>query len=271
MAGKSNKRDSATTAGQLIPVTYQGREIQAIVIDPNGLGIGQPSIGLGFRMIDKYIGIPHNTLSNWVVEKEGVNSLKLPSGKNFRVVVINGSDGNSYSVVEVADWVALAGDLIKHPGKTKKTTTNKVVDFLLWFAVDGFYAQVYTLLKSVYTEKDSRAVQRWKQERELGKTSRKDYSDYINNQDRNYGKWTNVVYQGLFGVNAAKITQMWANQAGDPKIARNHIPEAVGLQAVAYCERLVVMLNLDNIRENHTEAIRLTRKKFKFDRQDSVA
>ena len=35
-------------AGSLITVTFEEREFQAIVIDPNGLGQGEPSIGFGF-------------------------------------------------------------------------------------------------------------------------------------------------------------------------------------------------------------------------------
>lgn len=271
MAKRKDNSDLALQAGQLINLSYQFRDIQAIVIDPNGIGTGQPTIGLGFRMIDKYIGIPTNTLSDWVIEKESLTYLRLPSGNTFRVIEIAGADDNSYRVVEAHDWVGIASDLIKHPGKVRKTTINEVVDFLAWFAADGFYAQAYTAIKRIYTSRDSYALQKWKEARELGKLKRKDYSSYIHGQDRNHGKWTNIVYQGLFGLNADKIKQIWATQAGKPDIARNHIPESIGLQAVAYCEKLVVMLALDDLWEAHKEAIRLTRKKFGFDQQDSVA
>ena len=36
--------------GDLIVVTYEDREFEAIVIDPDGLGEGEPSVGFGFRM-----------------------------------------------------------------------------------------------------------------------------------------------------------------------------------------------------------------------------
>lgn len=39
--------------GSLITVTFEEREFQSIVIDPNGLGRGEPSIGFGFRMAQK--------------------------------------------------------------------------------------------------------------------------------------------------------------------------------------------------------------------------
>ncbi len=32
-----------------------------IVIDPNGLGTDQPSVGFGFRMVERYAGIPNTT------------------------------------------------------------------------------------------------------------------------------------------------------------------------------------------------------------------
>ena len=48
--------------GQLIKIAYEGREFEAIVIDPVGLGKEQPSVGFGFRMIEKNAGIPASTL-----------------------------------------------------------------------------------------------------------------------------------------------------------------------------------------------------------------
>ncbi|MDF0555052.1 hypothetical protein [Kamptonema sp. UHCC 0994] len=117
--------------------------------------------------------------------------------------------------------------------------------------------------------RDSHALP--EQDRELGKRPRKDYCGYIQSKGGNYGKWTNIVYMGLFGLNAAQMKQLWATQAGNPKIARNHIAEASGIQAIAYCERLVVMLDLDDPQEGHVEAIRLTIRKFGFERQDLVA
>src|SRR5919202_4139360 len=168
MAQRNNKHSSAVKAGKSIWVAYKSREIRAIVIDLNGLGIGQPTIGLGFCMIEEHIGIRQDTLSNWVVEKEGSYSLKLPSGKAFRGVKMKSDDSNSYMIIEASDWVGIAKDLIKHPGKTKKNTINEVVDFLAWFAVDEFYAQAYTAIKRVYTHRDSRALEKWKEARELG-------------------------------------------------------------------------------------------------------
>ena len=35
--------------GDLITITYEGREFRAIVIDPSGMGEAQPSVGFGFR------------------------------------------------------------------------------------------------------------------------------------------------------------------------------------------------------------------------------
>jgi hypothetical protein len=38
-------------AGQRITLSFEGREFDVIVIDPNGLGEDQPSVGFGFRML----------------------------------------------------------------------------------------------------------------------------------------------------------------------------------------------------------------------------
>ncbi|MEY3298634.1 MAG: hypothetical protein RLZZ597_1894 [Cyanobacteriota bacterium] len=78
-------------AGQIIPLRYKSREIQVIIIDPNGLGPDKPSIGLGLRGMDRHIGIPRQTLSD-------------------RVSEIDAEDGNRYLLVEASDWVALAQD-----------------------------------------------------------------------------------------------------------------------------------------------------------------
>ena len=81
-------------------MTYEGREFEAIAIDPDGLGKGQPSVGFGFRMAERNVGIPESTLRSWVREIEGEISLELPSGKVLRVREILGSDGNHYSIIE---------------------------------------------------------------------------------------------------------------------------------------------------------------------------
>ena len=78
--------------GQLITLTFEGKEFEVIVIDPNGLGKGQPSVGFGFRMMQKHGGLPEQTLSNWLTKESGFESdpnnevlaLKLPSGNRFR-------------------------------------------------------------------------------------------------------------------------------------------------------------------------------------------
>ncbi len=44
--------------GQIIPLRYKSREIQAIIIDPNGLGPDKPSLGMGFRGMDRHTNRP---------------------------------------------------------------------------------------------------------------------------------------------------------------------------------------------------------------------
>lgn len=48
-------------------VTYEDREFTAIVIDPDELGEGEPSVGFGFRMAERHIGIPQPTLTKRVI------------------------------------------------------------------------------------------------------------------------------------------------------------------------------------------------------------
>jgi hypothetical protein len=252
-------------AGQIIPLRYKSQEVQVIIIDPNGLGPDKPSIGLGLRGMDRHIGIPRQTLSDRVSEIEGVKYLKLPSGNAFRVSEIDAEDGNNYLLVEASDWVALALDWAKNPGKLRKPARDGLIDFLGWFAAEGIYAQAYTVLKRAYTYEDDQRVQNWIMSRETGKPARAEWSWEVQEKDSQgrYGYWTNYVYQGLFGMNATQMKEVWENPVhGDARIARNYVPESVGLEAIAYCEKMVAHLDLNDIEQAHDLAIQATRIKF---------
>jgi hypothetical protein len=252
-------------AGSKITLSYEGREFDVIVIDPNGLGDGQPSVGFGYRMAERYAGVPESTIRSWVREKPEGEELELPSGKVFRVREILGVDGNSYKVVEAADWFALAVDLLVTPGKTAKGLRAKLGDFIGWFAVKGFYAESYVALKGVYTAKDSRATTQWLEARQLGKFARKLYTDLLQSegcQAFDYANWTNYIYQGLFGMPAKEMKEVWELMDGPSRIARNYIPKAEGLDAVRYCEDMVVRMFVDDLEEAHEAAVNLTRRKF---------
>jgi hypothetical protein len=272
-----NQATSTTAAlksGSLITLAYEGREFDVVVIDPNGLGKGQPSVGFGFRMADRYIGTPQPTLSGWVIGKDGDKCLKVPSGKSFRVIDILASDNNTYSVVEASDWFAIAIDLLLTPGKTGKATRARLGDFLRWFAVKGFYAEAYVAFKGVYTGKDSRATTQWLEARQSGIPTRKLYTDLLQAEGcstYDYGNWTNKIYHGLFGKPAKKMIAEWELIAGSAKVARNYVPEALGLDAVRYCEDMAVRMFVDNLEEAHDAAINLTKRKYNLDAVRAIA
>jgi hypothetical protein len=251
--------------GDRITLPYEGRNFDVIVIDPNGLGDGQPSVGFGFNMMERYAGIPQSTLSTWVYRENEDKCLKLPSGKLFRYIEINGEDGKPYNVVEASDWFGLALDILVNPGKTGKGLKVKLGDFIGWFAVKGFYAEAYVAFKGVYTAKDSRATTQWLESRQVGKYARKQYTDLLQSQgseSSDYATWTDYVYDGLFGMRATEMRQIWELMDGSSSIARNYIPKFEGLDAVAYCEDMVVRIFVDNLKESHDDAIRLTKRKF---------
>lgn len=254
-------------AGDLIDVVYEEREFRAIVIDPNGLGRGEPSIGFGFRMAQKHIGIPQPTLTSRVIQVEGVDYFKAPSGKRYRVINLLGNDNNNYKVIEASDWFDLSMDILLNPGQTRKPTRERIGAFLRWFAIKGFYAESFVALKGVYTAKSSRATTRWLITREGGKPARRTYTDLLselNVHQTAYGKYTNDIYKGLFGVPAAEMRANWALVSGSAKIARNYINEQTGLEAVKFAEDMVVRVYSDNLDDAHAEAIRLTVKKYKL-------
>lgn len=254
--------------GDLIKVPFGSRVVEAIVIDPSGVAQEQPSVGIDLKTVEKYSGIPLSTHSDWMIQDEGMLYLKVSSGRTFRTYDISGSDGNIYSVIEVCDWMRLAVELVKDSKGIHKTTFNRVIDFMAWFTIDGFYAQSYYMLGLVYGQKAHHALQQWKEYRGLGIPHRKQYASYLSERGeiKNIGKLTNIIYRGLFGYDAKRMIEAWETQAGKKSIARNHIPEAIGLEAVAYCEKLVVVLDLDDLGECHQTAIELTRKKFRFER-----
>ena len=264
-------------AGDLLMLTFEDREFEAVVIDPHGLGKNRPSVGFGYRMMEKHSGFPHQTLANWTTVECGFEggpnnaskSLKLPSGKALRVAQISGQDGNEYSVLEVSDWFFLATDVLKNPGKVRKAGLNNLIDFVAWFATKGFYADAYAALKGRYTEADSRAVSAWMQARQDGRTRRSRYTNFLQEQGCKegfeYATWTDYVYMGLFGLRKAEMVEVWELVEGDPKIGRNYIPKPEGLEAVAYCENQVIELHHKNLKQAHDDAIAFAKKRFKCD------
>lgn len=266
----------AIKTGDLITLTFEDREFEAIVIDPDGLGKNCPSLGFGFNMMEKYGGLAKQTLSDWVTTKDqgiegvrnnGTRRLKLPSGMALRVSEISNFQNNEYLVLEISDWVSVAIDLIKNPGKTRKATKDKLVDFLGWFAVKGFYADAYAALKGRYTEADSRAVSAWMQARLEDKTRRSRYTKFLQEQGCTdgvqYAIWTDYVYLGLFGIKKAEMVKVWELVEGDRIIGRNYIPKAEGLEAVAYCENQAIELFHTDLQQAHDDAIAFAQKKFR--------
>lgn len=148
--------------GQLVGIEYEGRQLKTIVIDPNGLGEGVPTMGLGMRMSKEYLGITHQALSKRVATTEDKEWLKLPSGNALRVATITAEDGNEYSVIEFSDWTELAKDFLKQSaiGKSKLSpqVLIQLIDFLGWYAAKGLYAASYTKLKGAYTQSDDNAL-----------------------------------------------------------------------------------------------------------------
>jgi len=263
--------------GQIIPIEYENREFEGIVIDPNGLGKNQPSIGLGFRMMEKYAGLPEPTMSNWVTEQSGfeadsnnpVKFLKVPSGNLYRLIQID-----LYLVLEVSQWVALIVDVLDKPGKVRKATQRDLIKFLSWFAVKGLYADAYALLKGKYTEADSRTISAWMRSRIDGVAHRNNYTSFLQQKFLQeygyeegylYAEYTNRIYLGLFGMEKSDMIEKWELVEGNKDIGRNYIPEIEGIEAVAYCEKQVIELFHTDLAQAHDDAISYAKKKFKLD------
>lgn len=256
--------------GQLLTVEYEAREFELIVIDPNGLGKEQPSLGFGLNMMEKHGGLPQPTSSKWLKEGDygnGNKKLETPTGKTFDVITVKGENNNDYYVIEISDWVTIAGEALKAKGKRKVSDSTKIklIDFLTWFATKGLYAEAYVVLKGVYTAKDSRSLSSWMMTRLEGKIKRNKYTDFLQAQGCegiDYATWTNYIYEGLFEKTAREMKQLWSVVEGNKNIARNHVSEEDGLKAIAHCENLTVELFIDDLKEAHDDAISNARRKF---------
>ena len=252
--------------GQVLELVYESRKFEVIVIDPNGLGKNQPTIGFGYNMMEKYGGLPQSTITDWRVTGDSkVEYVQVPSGGTYRVTGIKGQDGNQFSVIEVSDWVAIAAEAIKK-SKVSKKTKDKLVDFLSWFAVKGFYTDAYLQIKENFTAADGRAVTAWLQARLSGIARRNNYTKFLQEKGcleaYEYAAWTNRIYRGLFGKTKQQMVDEWELVEGSKEIGRNYIPEVEGIQAVAYCETQVVELFVDDLDQAHDDAINFARRKF---------
>ena len=272
-----SKDSSDVKKGQIVKIDYENREFELIVIDPNGLGKNQPSLGFGFRMMEKHAGLPEQTSSNWVTEESGVEVdpnnthkfLKVPSGNFYRLTQMIGLDKKPYYVLEVSDWITLVVDVLDKPGKVRKPTQRNLIKFLSWFAVKGIYADAYAFLKGSYTEADSRTLSAWMKSRLEGIAHRNNYTAFLQRngcqEGYEYANWTNYVYVGLFGMKKAEILKQWELVEGNKTIGRNYIPEVEGLEAVAYCEKQVIELFHSDLQQAHDDAVSFAKKKFNLD------
>lgn len=173
------------TTGQILNLPYRdGQSMRVIVIDPNGQGMGRPTLGMGFGMTEGNLGLPKSTLSRWTIEGvanqecntskailDGASRLlqdserntltkilKSPSGNVYRVLQILDEMGNNQMVIEGCDWVDLACDVLEKPGKVKQATLDKLNAFVRWLAKKGFYATVYAQVLGSYSKADDSSL-----------------------------------------------------------------------------------------------------------------
>lgn len=161
-----NKNSSNNSDGKLVPgrrflVEFEGRkEVEAVVIDPNGWGTGRPSLGFSFRGLERQAGINQSALSRWTegAANLGVKTLQLPSGKSFTLMQIPDRDGNIQYIIRIEDTMEMVADLIENPGKLRRETIKTLIRFLVWFAIKGFYASTYAQYLGGYSAEDDRAI-----------------------------------------------------------------------------------------------------------------
>jgi len=146
-------------AGQKIPVVLDRLRIEAIVIDPNGLGQNQPSLGLEFRTLMKYYLLPFHIHFNWTkgVDKEWI---ELLSGNVAKVLKINELDGNETLAVEACEWILLSDEYkeeLKNGGIATEESQQRDgrIDIVFRFYKDAYGRS------GGYTDDDLYSVSDW--------------------------------------------------------------------------------------------------------------
>lgn len=279
-------------SGQRIDFKYQGRLLEVVVINPHAFGYNRPSIGLNYRMQERCAGLQHSTVSHWVKNTRFSNSeefsnsdiveyLELPKSKKKYIVyhlpfddkdqksnmknLINGY----YKVIEASDFIELCFDVLAFE---KISTENKfkIKDFLQWFTIEGFYAQIYVLIKGSFSKTDSEELCKWLWTRFQNKPERKSYTRFLVELRENPALWTDFTYLHLFGKIASEMRKCWKTISGLSTIARNHIPEAMGLEAVGFVERIVCDIYTGDLFESHNQAIKIAQNKFNLTPPENI-
>lgn len=279
-------------AGQRLSVPYKDRVLCVEVISPHQFGFNKPSIGLNFNLLEKYSGLSSSTLLQWVkgakkrepelfiddITIAKIEHLRLPKSKQLYPVncIPRYSDDSNIDepyrverVIEISDFIDLCFTAICDE-EINRSTKHKVKQFLQWFTVAGFYAQVFVYVKGSFDKADNEQLQEWLASRLTNKENRKSYARLIVELRENPAFYSNLTYLYLFGKLASQMRTDWKNIAGDETIARNHIPKAIALEAIGFVERTVVDLYTDDLREAHVLAIEVARKKFKLPAVEEV-
>lgn len=272
--------------GQRLKVPYQDKVLSVEVISPHQFGYNKPSIGVNFSMQEKYTGLSSTTLTQWSkgakkrepdlfiddVTMPKIEHLRLPKSKNLYPVYStpiysNNPDSDEpyrvEKVIEISDFIDLCFTAICEE-EINRSTKREIKKFLQWFTVTGFYAQVFVYIKGSFNKADNEQLQQWLASRIANKENRKSYASLIVELRENPAFYSNLTYLNLFGKLASQMRKEWKTVAGEDAIARNHIPEAIALEAIGFVERTVVELYTGDLREAHILAIEVARKKFKL-------
>jgi DNA-binding CsgD family transcriptional regulator len=278
--------------GQRLNLKYKGREFEAIIINPHAFGPNKPSIGLSFRMGERCAGITHQTLAEWLrntrnenpdnfSDSDTVQYFELPHNKNQFAIYRLPFDESDYKlgrgnlvndyhkVIEASEFIDLCFEALTY-SKLSAGTREKLKNFLKWFVVEGFYAQAYTVIRGAYTRADSEQLHQWLEARLRNKPERLPYARFVIELHENPAYWTNYTYLNLFGKIGSEMRKEWERIKGSPHIARNYIPEAMGLEAVGFVERMASDLYTGNLEEAHDIAIRIARQRFKLPKPEEV-
>jgi hypothetical protein len=250
-AQASESEASQIQPGQVVTVDFQDVTFDVIVIDPNGLGLGHPTVGFTYYGLEKTLGLSKSFLSKWINNQS-------KRGLSFSSFQVTGVNGCRYSVIEASDVFQLIIELLENP-KWPAAVEANLFNFLKLSSVKGLYAAAYSSSKGSYTAKDSRVTTKWLEShtsewlksRHLSKVERKLYTDLLKSQGgqrHDYAYWTNYIYSGLFGFNASIVRERLSNPEDSDKIR--------------FCESMVVRLFTDDLEDAHDQAISVTRREF---------
>lgn len=258
--GRKHSLEKATnptqlSTGQRVSLSVGDKLVDLLVISPDGLGPGQPKLGISLGTLSTLLGIPSSTI-HATLERD--STLLSPSSSEFTLVKSIDKSGRKSTFIELSDFSSLVLQLVT-TSRLKSPQMKAIGSFIHHFSALGFYADAYVSLKGSFSNKDRRSTAKligFKAAKWLEESSGYEptaihelYINLLSSEDENSlsSYWNNYIYKGLLGLNSG---------------SSKYIDDSKVKEAIQFCEGLVVALFSGDLEEAHDRAIDVARSEF---------